>query len=60
MAIKTLSDIVSVRYNIKMNCSQFYEFLKNETKLLKEITSECKYAFKRMKENDDDEDEGEW
>uniref|UniRef100_A0A0K8VZT2 HAT C-terminal dimerisation domain-containing protein n=1 Tax=Bactrocera latifrons TaxID=174628 RepID=A0A0K8VZT2_BACLA len=44
--IETLRALLYVRYNIKMTCKEFFEFLKMQPKMLKEIASNEKYAFK--------------
>lgn len=46
LSIETLRDILYVRYNIKMTCLEFYDFLKQNPKLLEKIGSDDKYAFK--------------
>uniref|UniRef100_A0A034WRC0 HAT C-terminal dimerisation domain-containing protein n=1 Tax=Bactrocera dorsalis TaxID=27457 RepID=A0A034WRC0_BACDO len=48
--IETLRDLLYVRYNIKMTCKEFFEFLKMQPKMLKEIASNEKYAFKNAKQ----------
>lgn len=51
LSIETLKDILYVRYNIKMTCLEFFEFIKTQPKLLEKIGSSEKYAFKNS-END--------
>lgn len=47
LKIETLKDILYTRYNIKMNCLQFFEFIKTQPKMLEEIGKDDKYAFKQ-------------
>lgn len=51
--IETLRDLLYVRYNIKMTCKEFFEFLKMQPKMLKEIASNEKYAFKNANQIDE-------
>lgn len=46
LSIGTLRDLLYVRYNIKMSCLEFFEFLKGQPKMLEDIGSDGKYAFK--------------
>lgn len=49
--IKTLRDILYVRYNIKMSCLEFFNFIKNQSEILEQIGSTDKYAFKNRNDN---------
>lgn len=44
--IQTIRDLLYIRYNMKMSCLEFFEFLKGQPKMLEEIGSDKKYAFK--------------
>lgn len=46
LKISTLKNILYTRYNIKLNCTEFFELLKSQLKLLEKIASTEKYAFK--------------
>lgn len=46
LSIGTLRDLLYVRYNMKTSCLEFFEFLKGQPKMLEEIGSDGKYAFK--------------
>lgn len=54
MLLSTLKDIVFVRYNIKMSCLGFFNFLKSQPQMIKAIGTEGKYAFKKKREDDDE------
>lgn len=49
--INTLRDILYVRYNIKMSCLEFFNFIKNQSEILEQIGSTDKYAFKNRNDN---------
>lgn len=49
LQIETLKCILYVRYNIKMTCLEFYNFLKNQPQMLQAIGSNAKYTFKKCK-----------
>lgn len=53
LQIKTLQDILFVKYNLKLNCLEFYDMLKNSPELLKKISSEDKYNYNKNKETDE-------
>lgn len=52
ISIDTLKKILVVRYNMKMTCLEFYDFLKSKPKLLEEIGKSDKYAFKDKSTNE--------
>lgn len=41
----TLNSMLKVDYNMEYDCLQFYEFLKTQTGLLRQISSQDKYGF---------------
>lgn len=43
LSIKTLNDIIKVKYNLKYSCEEFYIFLNLQTNLLSDITKSNKY-----------------
>lgn len=48
LKVDTLKHILYTRYNIKLDCLQFFDFLKSQPKLLEKIGSNEKYAFKAV------------
>lgn len=47
LGIETLRNILFVKFNLKYECVDFYNFLKESPSLLKQISSQDKYDFKK-------------
>lgn len=48
LKIETLKAILTVKVNLKMTCLEFYEFIKSNPDMLRQIASKEKYNFLRI------------
>jgi len=45
LLVRTMEAIISVKYNLKLTCEEFYDFLSSNPRVIKQIHSVEKYAF---------------
>lgn len=57
LEVSTLKAILSVKYNLNFSCLEFYNYIKKKPELLRAISSQDKYVFKKKLEANADGDE---
>lgn len=49
LKVTTLKSILNIRYNMEFKCAEFYQFLNSHQDILKKISTQDKYDFKKPK-----------